>query len=102
MTELRMTLGRDILRMKGVIETADDPECPRVLHVVGHIASPMRRLDGWPDGLSRTRLVMIVTGAARDAAGALLGEVLPELIPFEAEPDPAPTAEAEPAVRSGA
>jgi len=81
-TALRSTYGRDLLRMKGVIETTEDPSSPRVVHVVGHIASPMRRLDGWPDGLNGTRLVMIVAGERREEAVASLMQLLPELVGY--------------------
>ena len=39
---------------------ADDPKRPIVLHGVQHIFHPPVRLQAWPDGDERTRLVFIV------------------------------------------
>lgn len=79
---LQISFGADLLRMKGLVEIAGDPPCPGVLHVVGHVASPLRMLDGWPEGIDATRLVMIVSGPSRHAAPEMLRRHLPELQPF--------------------
>ncbi|WP_397543876.1 GTP-binding protein [Roseovarius salis] len=79
---LQASLGADLLRMKGLIEITDHPATPCVLHVVGHVASPLRRLDGWPKGIDATRVVMIVAGPGRHAAPEMLTRFLPELSPF--------------------
>ena len=79
MWELRRTFGRDLLRVKGLVEIDDHPDTPRVLHVVGHVASPPRMLDGWPDGVDSTRIVMIVSGEKRAVAPEVLMDWLPEL-----------------------
>ena len=79
---LQDLFGRDLLRIKGLVEVTEAPSCPRVLHVVGHVASPPRVLDGWPEGIGATRVVVIVSGYARQAAPDLLAEILPELRPF--------------------
>jgi G3E family GTPase len=79
---LQASLGADLLRIKGLIEITDHPDTPCVLHVVGHVASPLRRLDGWPDGVDATRVVMIVAGPGRHAAPEMLARFLPELSPF--------------------
>ena len=79
MWELRRTFGRDLLRMKGLVEIDDHPDTPRVLHIVGHVASPPRMLDGWPDGVDSTRIVLIVSGDNRAAAPELLVDWMPEL-----------------------
>lgn len=85
LSALQASFGRDLLRMKGLVELEGHPSAPRVLHVVGHVASPPRLLDGWPAGVDATRLVMIVAGPGRVAAPALLQKFLPELVPFVAE-----------------
>lgn len=79
---LQRSFGPDLLRIKGLIEVSDSPGCPIVLHVVGHVASPMRRLDGWPDGIDATRLVLIVSGPRRDRAAKMLYRFVPEFSPF--------------------
>lgn len=76
---LQASFGVDLLRMKGLVELDSNPSCPRVLHVVGHIASPPRLLDGWPDGAEETRIVMIVSGPGRHAAAEMLTRSLPML-----------------------
>lgn len=79
---LQASLGADLLRIKGLVEITDHPDTPCVLHVVGHVASPLRRLDGWPKGIDETRVVMIVAGPGRHAAPEMLARFLPELTPF--------------------
>jgi G3E family GTPase len=79
---LQASLGADLLRIKGLVEINDHHDTPCVLHVVGHVASPLRRLDGWPEGIDATRLVMIVAGPGRHAAPEMLARFLPELTPF--------------------
>jgi len=80
---LQASFGADLLRMKGLVEIADHPDTPRALHVVGHVASPPRMLDGWPDGIGSTRVVMIVSGPDRHAAPRILARFVPELEPFD-------------------
>jgi len=79
---LQASLGADLLRIKGLIKITDHPDTPCVLHVVGHVASPLRRLDGWPKRIDATRVVMIVAGPGRHAAPEMLARFLPELTPF--------------------
>ncbi|MEM6679271.1 MAG: GTP-binding protein [Pseudomonadota bacterium] len=79
---LQARFGRDLLRMKGLVEIEGAPGCPAVLHVVGHIASPPRLLDGWPEGIDATRIVLIVAGPERSQAPKILQEALPELLGF--------------------
>ena len=52
--------GANMLRMKGIVKLSDDPTRPVVLHGVQHVFHPPVRLDAWPDGDERTRLVFIV------------------------------------------
>lgn len=52
--------GANMLRMKGIVKLADDPNRPVVLHGVQHVFHPPVRLPAWPDGDERTRLVFIV------------------------------------------
>lgn len=87
---LQASFGVDLLRMKGLVELEGYPGSPRVLHVVGHIASPPRLLDGWPDGIDATRIVMIVGGPDRRAAPETLTRFLPTLRRFEAADVAAP------------
>ncbi|MEM1363148.1 MAG: GTP-binding protein [Pseudomonadota bacterium] len=84
--DLQATFGRDLLRMKGIVEIEGFPSTPRVLHVVGHIASPPRMIDHWPDGVDQTRIVIIVSGPHREKAREIMERHLPKLEAFAAEP----------------
>ena len=57
---LRATHGGNVLRMKGIVKVAEEPETPVVIHAVQHVMHPPARLPAWPDEDHRTRLVMIV------------------------------------------
>lgn len=86
---LQTSLGPNLLRMKGLVELIGYPDSPRVVHIVGHIASPPRILDGWPEGVASTRIVLIVSGSDRGAAAEALQKFLPELLVWRGEPDQA-------------
>ena len=83
---LQTSFGPDLLRVKGLVEIAGRPERPQVVHVVGHASSPSRFLERWPEGVERTRLVVIVSGPRREAAPEILTKQLPELSKFVPEP----------------
>ncbi|RZS82042.1 G3E family GTPase [Phyllobacterium myrsinacearum] len=57
---LRSAHGEKLLRMKGIVQLADDPERPLVIHGVQQIFHPPTRLAAWPEGRRETRLVLIV------------------------------------------
>ncbi|MDQ0511492.1 CobW family GTP-binding protein [Ancylobacter amanitiformis] len=57
---VRGTHGGKLLRLKGIVKLAEDPEHPLVLHGVQHVLHPPSQLAQWPDDDRRTRLVMIV------------------------------------------
>ena len=54
--------GPRLLRVKGIVKLADDPERPLVLHAVQHVLHPPVRLPAWPDDTHTSRLVFIVDG----------------------------------------
>lgn len=56
---LRSAHGPKLLRMKGIVRIAEDPERPVVLHGVQHVFHPPATLAAWPDADRRTRLVFI-------------------------------------------
>ncbi|YBV96011.1 GTP-binding protein [Phyllobacteriaceae bacterium JZ32] len=76
---LRSTHGEKLLRVKGIIEIAEDPERPLVIHGVQQIFHPPARLPGWPEGKRETRLVMITKDLpesyVRQLFDAFLGRV---------------------------
>ena len=63
--------GANMLRMKGIVKVSDDPTRPVVLHGVQHIFHPPLRLERWPDGDERTRLVFIVRDIDKAAIESL-------------------------------
>ena len=56
---LRSAHGPKLLRMKGIVRLAEEPERPVVLHMVQHVLHPPARLADWPDADRRTRLVFV-------------------------------------------
>ena len=56
---LRATQGEKLLRMKGIIELAEDPERPLVVHGVQKLMHPPAQLAAWPAGARGTRIVLI-------------------------------------------
>jgi G3E family GTPase len=51
--------GTKLLRLKGMIKLTDDPTRPLVVHGVQHVFHDDQRLESWPDGDERTRIVVI-------------------------------------------
>ncbi len=56
---LRSAHGPQLLRIKGIVRTAENPDQPVVIHAVQHIFHPPATLPEWPDEDHRTRLVII-------------------------------------------
>nr|WP_269751238.1 GTP-binding protein [Acuticoccus mangrovi] len=62
MDTVSMLYGANMLRMKGIIAFADEPDHPYILQAVQHVVHPLARLDDWPGEDRRSRLVAIVQG----------------------------------------
>ncbi|MEI2386597.1 GTP-binding protein [Breoghania sp. JC706] len=56
---IRSAHGPNLLRFKGIVAIAEDPDHPVVLHGVQHVFHPPVRLEAWPDADHSTRLVCI-------------------------------------------
>jgi G3E family GTPase len=56
---IRSLHGPNLLRLKGVVQLAETPEQPLVIHGVQHVMHPPARLPDWPDDDRRTRIVLI-------------------------------------------
>jgi G3E family GTPase len=78
---VQAALGPDLLRLKGLVALAEDPERPVVLHAVQHVLHPPARLAAWPPGPRENRLVIIARGAGRPEAPAAVRRFLPGLAP---------------------
>ncbi len=59
---LRSTHGPRLLRLKGIVNVAEHPGAPLVLHAAQQIMHPPVALAGWPSEDRRSRLVLIVRG----------------------------------------
>ena len=75
---LRHAHGPKLLRVKGIVALADDPERPVVIHGVQHLFHPAVRLAGWPDPDRRTRIVLIVDGLDQDFVERLFAAAIGE------------------------
>jgi len=69
--------GRDLLRLKGLVQLAEAPERPAVIHGVQHVFHPPVWLDAWPSADRRSRVVLITRGLSRAWVETLL-EMLDE------------------------
>ena len=58
--------GDKLLRIKGIIELAEDPSRPLVVHGVQSLLHPPARLPAWPDEVRGTRLVLITLDMPED------------------------------------
>jgi len=68
---LHAMLGPRLLRVKGLVQLADDPGQPLAIQGAQHVYHPPRRLARWPDGARQTRLIVIVDGVERAAVERL-------------------------------
>ena len=57
-------LGPRLLRVKGLIGLADNPDRPLLIHGAQHVFHAPRVLPAWPDGERLSRLVVIADGVA--------------------------------------
>ncbi len=79
---LRSAHGPKLLRVKGVVKLAEDPDRPVVIHGVQHVFHPPATLPAWPDDDHRTRLVFITRdlpeGFVRKMFDAFTGGLSPD------------------------
>ena len=59
--------GDDLLRVKGLVKLAEQPERPLAVHVVQHLVHEPFALDAWPSADRDTRMVFITRGIPGDA-----------------------------------
>ncbi len=79
---LRATHGNKLLRVKGIVQLAEMPETPVVVHGVQHVFHPTARLERWPDDDHRSRLVFITRDlperTVRELFEAFIGAAAPD------------------------
>jgi G3E family GTPase len=63
---IAQNLGAGLLRVKGLINIAEEPGHPAVIQGAQHLLHTMTWLDRWPDDDHRTRVVFITQGIARE------------------------------------
>jgi len=63
---LSQNLGPRLLRVKGLIHIAEEPDRPAVIHGAQQLLHTLSWLDRWPDEDRRSRLVFITEGAGRE------------------------------------
>jgi G3E family GTPase len=64
---IAQNLGSGLLRVKGLINIAEEPGRPAVIQGAQHLLHTMTWLDRWPNSDHRTRIVFITQGIARDS-----------------------------------
>jgi G3E family GTPase len=74
--------GADLLRLKGIVNIAESPQRPAVVHGVQHVFHAPAWLDRWPSADRRSRMVFITRRIPRrwievllDAIGAEVADV---------------------------
>ncbi|SFJ76884.1 GTP-binding protein [Bradyrhizobium sp. Gha] len=75
--------GDDLLRFKALVNVADRPQGPVVVHAVQHVLHPPIALDSWPSADRSSRLVFIVRDIPAEAIERTLarfGEISRESI----------------------
>ncbi len=62
---LQQNLGSSLLRVKGIINVAEEPDRPAVIQGVQHLLHNLTWLDRWPDADRRSKIVFITQGFDR-------------------------------------
>jgi G3E family GTPase len=73
---LRSLHGPKLLRLKGIVKIAEEPDLPLVIHGVQHVLHPAVRLERWPDDDQRTRIVLITRDLTADEVRPLFDAFL--------------------------
>jgi len=78
---VRSLHGPKLLRLKGIVKIAEEPDRPLVIHGVQHVMHPPVRLERWPDADERTRIVVITRDLAPEAVTRLFDAFLERRAP---------------------
>lgn len=62
---LQQNLGRNLLRVKGILHIAEEPDKPAVIQGAQHLLHNLSWLDRWPDDDRRSKIVFITQGYDR-------------------------------------
>jgi len=72
--------GARLLRLKGLVDVAEMPGQPAVIHGVQHVFAPPEFLPRWPSADRSTRLVFITQGVPRHFPARLLEAIEAEVV----------------------
>jgi G3E family GTPase len=70
---LEQNLGPNLLRVKGLVNVADEPDRPAVIQGAQHLLHNISWLDRWPDADRRTRIVFITQNIDRATVEEMIG-----------------------------
>ena len=59
---LQQNLGPNLLRVKGIVNVAEEPDRPAVIQGAQHLLHNLSWLDRWPDADRRSKIVFITQG----------------------------------------
>ena len=62
---LQQNLGPNLLRVKGIVNVAEDPDRPAVIQGAQHLLHNLSWLERWPDADHRSKIVFIAQGFDR-------------------------------------
>lgn len=79
--------GPKLLRLKGIVEIAELPGRPAVLHAVGHRLAPPAWLEAWPDTERASRIVVIGEDLPTELPARLLAAIEAEVGEAEGNED---------------
>ncbi|MEM7026292.1 MAG: GTP-binding protein [Pseudomonadota bacterium] len=88
--------GSDLLRVKAILNIAETPDTPMMLHAVQHVVHAPAYLDAWPSDDRDSRMVFITRDVPREAIGQLLNALLDAGEPRNAVDETPRSAAAEP------
>jgi G3E family GTPase len=70
---LQQNLGPNLLRVKGIVHVAEEPERPAVIQGAQHLLHNMSWLERWPDSDRRSKIVFITQGYDRADIEEMIG-----------------------------
>ena len=71
--------GARLLRLKGLVALAEQPERPAMLHAIQHMVHPLEWLEAWPTADHRSRIVLIGERIPRHFPARLLSAIEAEV-----------------------
>ena len=79
LSALAENCGTDLLRMKGIVHVAEEPQRPAVVHGVQHVYHAPEWMERWPSADRRTRMVFIGRGISESWVRGLLDTIEDEV-----------------------